>query len=79
MAYLDLPLDPTDEKLTPIRLDIAAMKSHQFVTTDSSLDNIVYKMLFIDGDEREIPFPQTDLFSIHRRPWSRSREEVVSS
>ncbi|KAK1651781.1 hypothetical protein QYE76_069586 [Lolium multiflorum] len=76
LAYLDLPLDPTDVKLTPIRLDIAAMKSHQFVTTDSSLDNIVYKMLFIDGDEREIPLPQTDLFSIHRKPWSRSKEEV---
>ncbi|KAK1666954.1 hypothetical protein QYE76_055113 [Lolium multiflorum] len=53
LAHLDLPLDPTDEKLTPIRLDIAAMKSHQFVTTDSSLENIVYKMLFIDGDERK--------------------------
>ncbi|KAK1618691.1 hypothetical protein QYE76_024208 [Lolium multiflorum] len=76
MAYLDLPLDPTDEKLTPIRLDIAAMKSHQFVTTDSSLENIVYKMLFIDGDEREIPLPQADLFSVHRKPWSRSKEEV---
>ncbi|KAK1605389.1 hypothetical protein QYE76_029062 [Lolium multiflorum] len=76
LAHLDLPLNPTDEKLTPVRLDIAAMKSHQFVTTDSSLENIVYKMLFIDGDEREIPLPQTDLFSVHRKPWSRSKEEV---
>ncbi|KAK1605032.1 hypothetical protein QYE76_028705 [Lolium multiflorum] len=76
LAYLDLPLDPTDVKLTPIRLDIAAMKSHQFVTTDSSLDNIVYKMLFIDGDEKEIPLPQTVLFDIHTKPWSRSKEEV---
>ncbi|KAK1606597.1 hypothetical protein QYE76_030270 [Lolium multiflorum] len=76
LAYLDLPLDPTDVKLTPIRLDIAAMKSHQFVTTDSSLDNMVYRMLFADGDERKIPLPQPDLFSIHRKPWSRSKEEV---
>ncbi|KAK1682464.1 hypothetical protein QYE76_043312 [Lolium multiflorum] len=76
LAYLDLPLDPTDVKLTPIRLDIAAMKSHQFVTTDSSLDNMVYRMLFSDGDEREIPLPQQDLFSIDRKPWSRSKEEV---
>ncbi|KAK1601716.1 hypothetical protein QYE76_016437 [Lolium multiflorum] len=76
LAHLDLPLDPTDEKLTPVRLDIAAMKSHQFITTDSSLENIVYKMLFIDGDEREIPLPQADLFNVHRRPWSRSKEEV---
>ncbi|KAK1646370.1 hypothetical protein QYE76_064175 [Lolium multiflorum] len=73
---LDLPLDPTDVKLTPARLDIAAMKSHQFVTTDSSIDNIVYRMLFADGDEREIPLPQPDLFSVDRKPWSRSKEEV---
>ncbi|KAK1692989.1 hypothetical protein QYE76_009686 [Lolium multiflorum] len=75
-VHLDLPLNPTDEKLTPVRLDIAAMKSHQFVTTDSGLENIVYNMLFIDGDEKEIPLPQADLFSVHRKPWSRSKEEV---
>ncbi|KAK1618948.1 hypothetical protein QYE76_024465 [Lolium multiflorum] len=76
LAHLELPLDPTDVKITPIRLDIAAMKSHQFVTADSSLDNIVYRMLFADGEEREVPLPQPDLFSIHREPWSRSKEEV---
>ncbi|KAK1652634.1 hypothetical protein QYE76_070439 [Lolium multiflorum] len=76
LAYLELPLDPTDVKLTPIRLDIAAMKSHQFVTTDSSLDNIVYRMLFADGEEREVPLPQPDLFSVDRKPWSRSKEEM---
>ncbi|KAK1651946.1 hypothetical protein QYE76_069751 [Lolium multiflorum] len=64
LAHLDLPLDPTDVELTPARLDIAAMKSHQFVTIDSSMDNIVYRMLFADGDEREVLLPQTDLFSI---------------
>ncbi|KAK1603528.1 hypothetical protein QYE76_000099 [Lolium multiflorum] len=76
VAYLDLSVDPSDEKLAPIKLDIAAMKSHQFVTTNSNLENIVYRMLFIDGDEREIPLPQADLFSVHRKPWSRSKEEV---
>ncbi|KAK1610707.1 hypothetical protein QYE76_034380 [Lolium multiflorum] len=76
LAHLELPLDPTDVPLTPIRLDIAAMKSHQFVTVDSSSDNLVYRMLFADGDEREIPFPQPDLFSVDRKPWSRSKEEV---
>ncbi|KAK1642105.1 hypothetical protein QYE76_059910 [Lolium multiflorum] len=76
LAYLELPLDPTDVKITPVRLDIAAMKSHQFVTTDSSLDNIVYRILFADGEEREILLPQPDLFSIDRKPWSRSKEEV---
>ncbi|KAK1627974.1 hypothetical protein QYE76_002289 [Lolium multiflorum] len=76
LARLDLPLDPTDVELTPVRLDIAAMKSHQFVTADSSMDNIVYRMLFADGDEREVLLPQIDLFSVHRQPWSRSKEEV---
>ncbi|KAK1618631.1 hypothetical protein QYE76_024148 [Lolium multiflorum] len=76
LAHLELPLDSTDVPLTPMRLDIAAMKSHQFVTADSSSDNLVYRMLFADGDEREIPLPQPDLFSIDRKPWSRSKEEV---
>ncbi|KAK1644325.1 hypothetical protein QYE76_062130 [Lolium multiflorum] len=76
LARLDLPLDPTDVEIPPVRLDIAAMKSHQFVTTDSSMDNIVYRMLFADGDEREVLLPQTDLFSVGRKPWSRSKEEV---
>ncbi|KAK1644578.1 hypothetical protein QYE76_062383 [Lolium multiflorum] len=76
IARLDLSIDSTDEILTPVKLDIAAMKSHQFVTTDSNLGNILYRMLFIDGDEREIPLPQGDLFSVRRRPWSRSKEEV---
>ncbi|KAK1680739.1 hypothetical protein QYE76_041587 [Lolium multiflorum] len=76
VAHLGLSIDPSDEILTPVKLDIAAMKSHQFVTTDSSLENIVYRMMFIDGDEREIPLPQADLFSVRRRPWSRSKEEV---
>ncbi|KAK1631007.1 hypothetical protein QYE76_005322 [Lolium multiflorum] len=76
LAHLERPLDPTDVKLTPIRLDIAAMKSHHFVTADSTSDNLVYRMLFADGDEKEIPLPQPDLFSIDREPWSRSKEEV---
>ncbi|KAK1694324.1 hypothetical protein QYE76_011021 [Lolium multiflorum] len=76
LARLDLPLDPTNVEIPPVRLDIAAMKSHQFVTADSSMDNIVYRMLFADGDEREVLLPQTDLFSVGRKPWSRSKEEV---
>ncbi|KAK1647655.1 hypothetical protein QYE76_065460 [Lolium multiflorum] len=52
LAHLDLPLDPTDVKLTPAR------------------------MLFADGDEREVLLPQPDLFSVDRKPWSRSKEEV---
>jgi hypothetical protein len=33
-------------------------------------------MLFTDGEEREVPLPQPSLFSIHRRPWSCSKEEL---
>ncbi|KAK1686450.1 hypothetical protein QYE76_047298 [Lolium multiflorum] len=58
------------------RLDITAMKSHHFVTTDSTVDSMVYRMLFADGDEKEIPLPQPGLFSIDREPWSRTKEEV---
>ncbi|KAK1605661.1 hypothetical protein QYE76_029334 [Lolium multiflorum] len=57
LAYLELPIDPNDVPLTPRRLDITAMKSHHFVTTDSTVDNMVYRMLFADGDEKEIPLP----------------------
>ncbi|KAK1678561.1 hypothetical protein QYE76_039409 [Lolium multiflorum] len=76
LTHLQLPLDSNDVPLTPRRLDIAAMKSHHFVIADSTSDNLVYRILFADGDEKEIPLPQPDLFSIDRKPWSRSKEEV---
>ncbi|KAK1645270.1 hypothetical protein QYE76_063075 [Lolium multiflorum] len=76
LTHLELPVDPNDVPLTPRRLDIIAMKSHQFVTTDSTLDNMVYRMLFSDGDEKEIPLPQPGLFSIDRQSWSCTKEEV---
>ncbi|KAK1610296.1 hypothetical protein QYE76_033969 [Lolium multiflorum] len=76
LTHLRLPLDPNDVPLTPRRLDITAMKSHHFVTTDSTRDNMVYRMLFADGDEKEIPLPQPGLFCIDRQPWSRTKEEV---
>ncbi|KAK1644727.1 hypothetical protein QYE76_062532 [Lolium multiflorum] len=58
------------------KLDIAAMKSHRFVTTNSTIDNIVYKMLFADGNEKEIPLPQQGLFNIDRQSWSLTKEVV---
>ncbi|KAK1668415.1 hypothetical protein QYE76_056574 [Lolium multiflorum] len=76
LTYLNLPLDPNDVPLAPRKLDIAAMKSHHFVTADSTLDNMVYRMLFSDGDEKEIPLPQPGLFSIDRQSWSCTKEEV---
>ncbi|KAK1564196.1 hypothetical protein QYE76_059133 [Lolium multiflorum] len=76
LTHLELPIDPNDVPLTPRRLDITAMKSHHFVTTESTLDNMAYRMLFADGDEKEIPLPQPGLFDIDRQPWSRTKEEV---
>ncbi|KAK1678518.1 hypothetical protein QYE76_039366 [Lolium multiflorum] len=76
LTHLRLPLDSNDVPLTPRRLDIAAMKSHHFVTTDSTIDNMVYIMLFADGNEKEIPLPQPGLFNIDRQSWSLTKEEV---
>ncbi|KAK1667576.1 hypothetical protein QYE76_055735 [Lolium multiflorum] len=76
LTHLEIPLDSNDVPLTPRRLDIAAMKSHHFVTTDSTKDNMVYRMLFADGNEKEIPLPQPGLFNIDRQSWSLTKEAV---
>ncbi|KAK1617675.1 hypothetical protein QYE76_023192 [Lolium multiflorum] len=76
LTHLDIPLDSNDVPLTPRKLDIAAMKSHCFVTTDSNIDNMVYRMLFADGNEKEIPLPQPGLFNIDRQSWSLTKEAV---
>jgi hypothetical protein len=52
------------------------MKLHHFVTAKSCAGKLVYRMLFSDGEERKVPLPQPSLFSIYRRPWSRSKEEL---
>ena len=54
---LDIAVDPNDTVLAPQRLALAVMKSHHFVTTGSTLESLVYRMMFIDGEEREIPLP----------------------
>jgi hypothetical protein len=76
VAALGLSIAPNDTLLVPQRLDLAAMKIHHFVTANSCAGKLVYRMLFTDGDERKVPLPQTSLFSICRRPWSRSKEEL---
>jgi hypothetical protein len=52
------------------------MKLHHFVTANSCAGKLVYRMLFIDGEERGVPLPQPNLFNIHVRPWSRTKEEL---
>jgi hypothetical protein len=76
VAALGLSIAPNDILLVPQRLDLAAMKLHHFVTTNSCAGKLFYRMLFTDGDEREVPLPQPHLFSLCRKPWSRSKEEL---
>jgi hypothetical protein len=76
VANLGLSIAPNNVLLVPQRLDLAAMKLHHFVTANSCVGKLVYRMLFIDGEEREIPLPQPNLFSIHVKPWSRMKEEL---
>jgi hypothetical protein len=76
IATLGLSIAPNDILLVPQRLDLVAMKLHHFVTASSCAGKLVYRMLFTDGDEREVPLPQPSLFSICRRPWSCSKEEL---
>jgi hypothetical protein len=76
VAELGLSIAPNDILLAPQRLDLAAMKLYHFVTANSCVGKLVYRMLFIDGEEREIPLPQPNLFSIHVRPWSLMKEEL---
>jgi hypothetical protein len=65
---LGLSIAPYDTLLAPQRLDLAAMKLHHFVTANSYAGKLVYRMLFTDEEEREVPLPQPSLFSICRRP-----------
>ena len=41
-----LPPREDDLELDVIRLNLAAMKSHHFVTFDSTLENLQYRLLF---------------------------------
>ena len=76
VAHLRLPIDPNDALLAPCYLDLAAMKGHQFVTIGSTLEKLVFRFMFSNGSEREIPLSQPSLFSINRSPWSFSEVEL---
>ena len=76
VASLGLSVDPNDVLLEPQRLDLLAMKLHKFVTAKSCAGNLVYRMLFIDDEERQVPLPQQGLLSVRRKPWSHSKEEL---
>ena len=60
-----LPPGEDDLELEFIRLDLAAMKSHHFVTYDSTLENLQYRLLFgFDLDNpRFVRLPAPVLFN----------------
>src|SRR4051812_3863374 len=64
LVALEISVDPNDELLVPKSLYLAAMKGNQFFTANSFIGGLVYKMVFAEGEEREVPFPQPHLFSI---------------
>jgi hypothetical protein len=84
IAALGLSVDPNDTLLAPQRLDLA-IKVHHFVTANSCAGSLVYRMLFTDGDEREVPLPQAvcsvfvgGLGRARRRSWMSSLGCLVS-
>jgi hypothetical protein len=76
LAHLGLPVDPADELLIPERLDLAAMKLHDFVTTNSNNGHLMYRVVFANEPELEVRLPQPSLFSVFRGPLSYSREDL---
>ncbi|KAK1611841.1 hypothetical protein QYE76_035514 [Lolium multiflorum] len=57
-------------------IQLPAIKYFAYYIATSILDNMVYRMLFADGNEKEIPLPQPGLFNIDRQSWSLTKEEV---
>jgi hypothetical protein len=55
VAALGHFIAPNDVLLVPQRLDLAAMKLHHFVTANSCAGELVYRVLFTDGEKSEIP------------------------
>jgi hypothetical protein len=55
IATMGLSVDPNDILVTPQRLDLAAMKVHHLVTTNSFAGSLVYRMLFTDGMKGKFP------------------------
>ena len=52
------------------------MIAHKFVTSGSTLNNLVYRTVFTNEAKLEVPLPQPSLFSIHSGTLSYSREDL---
>jgi hypothetical protein len=67
---------PDDVVLVPRWLDLAAMKVHYFVTNDSTLRRLTYRLPFADNTETEVPLPLSNLFDLQVRPLNVSKERT---
>ena len=77
LATAMLPPREDDLELDFIRLDLAAMKSHHFVTYDSTLENLQYRLLFAFelDNPRLVRLPAPVLFnSVSRDGYSFPKE-----
>ena len=79
LATALLPPREDDLELDFIRLNLAAMKSHQFIAYDSTLENLRYRLLFsFDLDNpRFVRLPAPVLFNIIARDGYSFPEEVL--
>ena len=79
LATALLPPREDDCALDFVRLDLAAMKSHHFITYDSTLENLQYRLLFsFDLDNpRFVRLPAPVLFNIIARDGYSFSEEVL--
>ena len=74
-----LPSREDDLELDFIRLDLAVMKSHHFVTYDSTLENLQYRLLFAFelDNPRLVIFPAPILFNSVARDGYSFPEKVL--
>jgi hypothetical protein len=76
LHHYELDVDPTDTLLVSPRLNLAAMKMPYFVTNDSKVGNLVYRLFFANHEERHLPLPRQKLFSIVNMPLFVTLERV---
>ena len=79
LSFAGLPIREYDYEMPVSRLNLAAMKLHHFVTNDSTLENLQYRLLFaFDLDNhRFVRIPAPILYDIVARDGYSFPEEVM--
>ena len=79
LSFARLPVREDNIEMNVSRLYLAAMKSHQFVTHDSTLENLQYRLLFaFDLDNpRFVRIPAPVLFDTFARDGYSFPEEML--